>query len=162
VGRWGTSAGDRAKFGLTVPEILSTVEQLRAANMLDSLQLLHYHIGSQISSIAVVKTAIQEASQIYVELAKLGADMKYLDVGGGLGVDYDGSKTNFYASKNYNVQNYANDVIAEVKEACDERNLPVPTLVSESGRAIASHQSVLVFDVLSTSEVPSGVPEPVQ
>ncbi|MBC7972320.1 MAG: biosynthetic arginine decarboxylase [Verrucomicrobia bacterium] len=162
VGRWGTSAGDRAKFGLTVPEILSTVEQLRAANMLDSLQLLHYHIGSQISSIAVVKTAIQEASQIYVELAKLGAAMKYLDVGGGLGVDYDGSKTNFYASKNYNVQNYANDVIAEVKEACDERKLPVPTLVSESGRAIASHQSVLVFDVLSTSEVPSGVPEPVQ
>jgi len=162
VGRWGTSAGDRAKFGLTVPEILSTVEQLRAAAMLDSLQLLHYHIGSQISSIAVVKTAIQEASQIYVELAKLGAAMKYLDVGGGLGVDYDGSKTNFYASKNYNVQNYANDVIAEVKEACDERKLPVPTLVSESGRAIASHQSVLVFDVLSTSEVPSGVPEPVQ
>ncbi|WP_219904692.1 biosynthetic arginine decarboxylase [Stenomitos frigidus] len=162
VGRWGTSAGDRAKFGLTVPEILSTVEQLSAANMLDSLQLLHYHIGSQISSIAVVKTAIQEASQIYVELAKLGADMKYLDVGGGLGVDYDGSKTNFYASKNYNIQNYANDVVAEVKEACDERKLPVPTLVSESGRAIASHQSVLVFDVLSTSEVPSGVPEPVQ
>ncbi|MBW4581608.1 MAG: biosynthetic arginine decarboxylase [Tildeniella nuda ZEHNDER 1965/U140] len=162
VGRWGTSAGDRAKFGLTVPEILSTVEQLSAADMLDSLQLLHYHIGSQISSIAVVKTAIQEASQIYVELAKLGADMKYLDVGGGLGVDYDGSKTNFYASKNYNIQNYANDVIAEVKEACDERKLPVPTLVSESGRAIASHQSVLVFDVLSTSEVPSGIPEPVQ
>jgi arginine decarboxylase len=162
VGHWGTSAGDRAKFGLTVPEILSTVEQLSAANMLDSLQLLHYHIGSQIASIAVVKTAIQEASQIYVELAKLGADMKYLDVGGGLGVDYDGSKTNFYASKNYNMQNYANDVIAEVKEACDERKLPVPTLISESGRAITSHQSVLVFDVLSTSEVPSGVPEPVQ
>jgi arginine decarboxylase len=162
VGHWGTSAGDRAKFGLTVPEILGTVEQLSAADMLDSLQLLHYHIGSQISSIAVVKTAIQEASQIYVELAKLGADMKYLDVGGGLGVDYDGSKTNFYASKNYNMQNYANDVIAEVKEACDERKLPVPTLVSESGRAITSHQSVLVFDVLSTSEVPSGVPDPVQ
>src|SRR5579883_433062 len=162
MGHWGTSAGDRAKFGLTVPEILSTVEQLSAANMLDSLQLLHYHIGSQIASIAVVKTAIQEASQIYVELAKLGADMKYLDVGGGLGVDYDGSKTNFYASKNYNMQNYANDVIAEIKEACDERKLPVPTLISESGRAITSHQSVLVFDVLSTSEVPSGVPDAVQ
>ena len=162
VGHWSTSAGDRAKFGLTVPEILSTVDQLRDANMLDSLQLLHYHIGSQISSIAVVKTAIQEASQIYVELAKLGAAMKYLDVGGGLGVDYDGSKTNFYASKNYNMQNYANDVIAEIKEACDERKLAVPTLVSESGRALTSHQSVLVFDVLSTSEVPSGVPEPVQ
>mgnify|MGYP002777176100 CR=1 FL=1 len=160
MGRWGTSAGDRAKFGLTIPEIISTVEQLRAANMLDSLELLHFHIGSQISSIAVIKDALREASQIYVELAKLGANMKYMDVGGGLGVDYDGSKTNFYASKNYNVQNYANDVIAEIKEACDERNLPVPTIVSESGRAIASHQSVLVFDVLSTSEVPSGIPEP--
>ncbi|MBL1175690.1 biosynthetic arginine decarboxylase [Pantanalinema sp. GBBB05] len=162
IGRWGISAGDRAKFGLTIPEILNTVEQLRAANMLDSLQLLHYHIGSQISAIGVVKDAIREASQIYVELAKLGANMKYLDVGGGLGVDYDGSKTNFYASKNYNMQNYANDIVAEVKEACEERNITAPTLVSESGRAIASHQSVLVFDVLGTSEVLSGVPEPLQ
>jgi arginine decarboxylase len=162
IGRWGTSAGDRAKFGLTIPEILSTVEQLRAADMLDSLQLLHYHVGSQISAIQVVKDAIREASQIYVELARMGAPMQYLDVGGGLGVDYDGSKTNFYASKNYSIQNYANDIVAEVKEACAERNLPVPTLVSESGRAIASHQSVLVFNVLSTSEVPSGTPDPLQ
>lgn len=162
IGRWGTSAGDRAKFGLTIPEILHTVEQLREADLLDSLQLLHYHIGSQISAISVVKDAIREASQIYVELAKLGADMRYLDVGGGLGVDYDGSKTNFYASKNYNMQNYANDIVAEVKEACSERNLPMPTLISESGRAIASHQSVLVFNVLGTSDVPTGAPEPLQ
>ncbi len=162
IGRWGISAGDRAKFGLTIPEVLGAVEKLRAANMLDSLQLLHFHIGSQISSIAVIKDALREASQIYVELAKLGASMQYLDVGGGLGVDYDGSKTNFYASKNYNMQNYANDVVAEVKEACAERGLPVPTLVSESGRAIASHQSVLVFDVLGTSEVSSEPPEPIQ
>jgi arginine decarboxylase len=162
VGRWGTSAGDRAKFGLTVPEILRAVEKLRAANMLEALQLLHFHIGSQISAIAVIKDAIREASQIYVELAKQGAAMQYLDVGGGLGVDYDGSKTNFYASKNYNMQNYANDVVAEVKEACQERELPVPTLVSESGRAIASHQSVLVFDVLGTSDVVVETPDPVQ
>ena len=162
IGRWGTSAGDRAKFGLTIPEILDTVEQLRAAGMLDSLQLLHYHIGSQISSIAVIKDAIREASQVYVELAKLGANMKFLDVGGGLGVDYDGSKTNFYASKNYNVQNYANDIVAEVMEACAERQLPVPTLVSESGRAIASHQSVLVFNVLGTSDVLTGTPAPLE
>jgi arginine decarboxylase len=160
IGRWGTSAGDRAKFGLTIPEILKAVEQLKAADMLDSLQLLHYHIGSQISAISVVKDAIREASQIYVELAKLGAEMKYLDVGGGLAVDYDGSKTNFHASKNYNMQNYANDVVAEVKEACEERGLTVPTLISESGRAIASHQSVLVFDVLGTSDVVSEKPEP--
>jgi arginine decarboxylase len=162
IGRWGTSAGDRAKFGLTIPEIISAVDQLRAVNMLGSLQLLHFHIGSQISSISVVKDALREASQIYVELAKLGAAMQYLDVGGGLGVDYDGSKTNFHASKNYNMQNYANDVVAEVKEACTERNLPVPTLISESGRAIASHQSVLVFDVLGTSDVLSELPEPLQ
>jgi arginine decarboxylase len=160
IGRWGTSAGDRAKFGLTIPEILQAVERLRQANMLDCLQLLHYHIGSQISAISVIKDAIREGSQIYVELARLGANMKYLDVGGGLGVDYDGSKTNFYASKNYSMQNYANDVVVEVKEACEERNIPVPTLVSESGRAIASHQSVLVFDVLGTSDVQSQLPEP--
>ena len=160
IGRWGTSAGDRAKFGLTIPEIIQAVEKLRAANMLHCLQLLHFHIGSQISSIAVIKDAIREASQIYVELARLGADMKYLDVGGGLAVDYDGSKTNFYASKNYNMQNYANDVVAEMKEACEERSLPVPTLISESGRAIAAHQSVLVFNVLGTSDVNFTPPEP--
>jgi len=160
IGRWGTSAGDRAKFGLTIPEIIQAVDRLRAADLLDCLQLLHYHIGSQISAISVIKDAIREASQIYVELVRLGANMKYLDVGGGLGVDYDGSKTNFYASKNYSMQNYANDVVVEVKETCEERQIPVPTLVSESGRAIASHQSVLVFDVLGTSDVQAEVPTP--
>ncbi|MCH9055544.1 biosynthetic arginine decarboxylase [Synechococcus sp. PCC 6717] len=159
VGRWGTSAGDRAKFGLTVPEILTAVEQLRQAQMLDALQLLHFHIGSQISAISVIKDAIREAGQIYGELVRLGANMQYLDVGGGLGVDYDGSKTNFHASKNYSMQNYASDVVAEIKEACSERNIPVPTLISESGRAIASHQSVLVFNVLGVSSVPKVVPE---
>ncbi|MBW4468189.1 MAG: biosynthetic arginine decarboxylase [Pegethrix bostrychoides GSE-TBD4-15B] len=160
VGRWGNSAGDRAKFGLKIPEIIQAVEKLRQADMLDCLQLLHYHIGSQISAISVIKDAIREASQIYVELARLGANMQYLDVGGGLAVDYDGSKTNFYASKNYSMQNYANDIVVEVKEACEERQIPVPTLVSESGQAIAAHQSVLVFDVLSTSDVLPDLPEP--
>ncbi|MBW4556420.1 MAG: biosynthetic arginine decarboxylase [Trichormus sp. ATA11-4-KO1] len=162
MGRWGTSTGDRAKFGLTIPEIMEAVNKLREANLLDSLQLMHFHIGSQISAINVIKDAIQEASRIYVELAMLGADMKYLDVGGGLGVDYDGSQTNFYASKNYNMQNYANDIVAELKDTCAERQIPVPTLISESGRAIASHQSVLIFDVLSTSDVPLDLPEPPQ
>jgi arginine decarboxylase len=161
VGRWGGSTGDRAKFGLTIPEIIRAVGELEKAGMLDCLQLLHFHIGSQISSISVIKEAIREASHIYVELAKLGANMNYLDVGGGLGVDYDGSKTNFHASKNYNMQNYANDVVAGVKDACDERKIQVPIIISESGRAIASHQSVLVFDVLGTSDVPREVPEPV-
>ncbi|NJO41342.1 MAG: biosynthetic arginine decarboxylase [Cyanobacteria bacterium CRU_2_1] len=159
IGRWGTSAGDRAKFGLTIPEVINAVEQLRSAGMLDSLQLLHFHIGSQISAISVVKDALREASQIYAELVRLGANMQYLDVGGGLGVDYDGSKTNFYASKNYSMQNYANDVIAAIKDMCVARGLTMPTIVSESGRAIASHQSVLVFDVLGTSDVISEIPE---
>lgn len=162
MGRWGTSSGDRAKFGLNIPQIIRVVDKLRDANLLDSLQLLHFHVGSQISAINVIKDAIQEASRIYVELASLGAKMKYLDVGGGLGVDYDGSQTNFYASKNYNMQNYANDIVAELKDACKEQDIPVPTVISESGRAVASHQSVLIFDVLSTSEVPHEPPEPFQ
>jgi arginine decarboxylase len=152
-GRWGISAGDRAKFGLTVPEILEVVERLRRADMLDCLQLLHFHIGSQISAISVLKEALREASRIYVELVGLGANMHYLDVGGGLAIDYDGSQSTFYASKNYSIQNYANDVVAEVQEACKAKNVPEPILVSESGRAIASHQSVLVFNVLGTSDV---------
>ena len=160
VGRWGTSAGDRAKFGLTMPEIVAAVDKLRDADLLDSLQLLHFHIGSQISDISVIKDAIQEASQIYAQLSKLGAAMQYLDVGGGLGVDYDGTKTNFSASKNYNMQNYANDVVAGVKDACVQHKLAMPTLISESGRAIASHQSVLIFDILGTSEVATTSPPP--
>jgi arginine decarboxylase len=162
VGRWGTSTGDRAKFGLTIPEIIEAVNKFQEADLLNSLQLLHFHIGSQISAIQVIKDAIQEASKIYVELARLGANMKYLDVGGGLAVDYDGSQTNFYASKNYNMQNYAYDIVAELKDACAEHNVSVPTIVSESGRAIASHQSVLIFDVLGSSDVPSDEPEPPQ
>jgi arginine decarboxylase len=161
IGRWGSSTGDRAKFGLTIPEIIEVVNTLKNANKLDSLQLLHFHIGSQISSISVIKEAIREASQIYCELVKLGANMNYLDVGGGLAVDYDGSKTNFYASKNYNMQNYANDIVAEVKEACEERNIPAPVLISESGRAIASHQSVLIFNVLGNNNVPTSPPNSV-
>jgi arginine decarboxylase len=160
MGRWGGSSGDRAKFGLTIPEIIMVVDRLREAKMLNSLQLLHFHIGSQISSISVIKEAIIEASKIYVELAQLGANMRYLDVGGGLGVDYDGSQTNFHASKNYNMQNYANDIVAEVKDACAEKKVPVPILVSESGRAVVSHQSVLIFDVLGSSEVRSDLPHP--
>jgi arginine decarboxylase len=153
IGRWGDSAGDRAKFGLNAAEIMQVVETLRQEDMLDSLQLLHFHIGSQISNISVMKNALREASQFYVELAAMGADMRYLDVGGGLGIDYDGSKTNFHASMNYSIQEYAADIVSAVQDACKERQVPVPILISESGRAIASHQSVLVFDVLGVGEV---------
>lgn len=153
VGRWGGSTGDRAKFGLTVAEILHVVKKLETADRLNCLQLLHFHIGSQISAIRAIKDAIREASQIYVQLVKSNAKMQYLNVGGGLAVDYDGSKTNAPASKNYNMQNYANDVVAQVRDACDSAGVSHPTIISESGRAIAAHQSVLVFDILNTSTV---------
>ncbi len=162
LGHWEDSTGDRAKFGLSMWEILEAVEQLEAANMLDSLKLLHFHIGSQISNISTIKDALKEAGQIYVQLAALGAPMGHLDVGGGLGVDYDGSKTNFYASKNYSMQNYAYDIVAAIKDACGEKGVPVPTLTSESGRAIASHQSVLVFDVVGISGIPNQTIEPLK
>jgi arginine decarboxylase len=158
IGRWKDSAGDRAKFGLTASEIVEVCDRLAGRDMLDCLQLLHFHIGSQISSIIPIKNAMQEAANLYIELAKMGAGMKYLDVGGGLAVDYDGSKTDFHASKNYNIQEYAFDVVAAVKESCDKASLPCPTLISESGRAIAAHQSVLVFEVVGTHELRVGEP----
>ncbi|MEB3331517.1 MAG: biosynthetic arginine decarboxylase [Synechococcaceae cyanobacterium] len=160
-GRWGSSVGERAKFGLSIPDLLATVEALRQADLLADLRLLHFHVGSQINDIAVLKDALQEAGQIYVELTRLGAQMGYLDVGGGLGVDYDGSRTATAASTNYSLQNYANDVVATIRECCEPHGVTVPTLVSESGRAIASHFSVLVFDVLGAGALPGAVPEPV-
>ncbi|MGB3294828.1 MAG: biosynthetic arginine decarboxylase, partial [Phormidesmis sp.] len=151
--RWGNSTGDRAKFGLTAVEIMQAINQLKAADMLDALQLLHFHIGSQISAIAKIKEALNEAGQIYINLCQLGANMRYIDVGGGLGIDYDGSQTNSPASKNYSMQNYANDVVAEIQAACNSQQLASPIIVSESGRAIASHQSVLLLKVLGIDEV---------
>jgi arginine decarboxylase len=159
-GRWGSSVGEGAKFGLSIPDLLATVEALRAAGLLGDLRLLHFHIGSQINDIAVLKDALQEAGQLYVELTRLGAPMGFLDVGGGLGIDYDGSRTATAASTNYSLQNYANDVVATVRECCEPHGVTMPTLVSESGRAIASHFSVLVFDVLGASRLPLSVPEP--
>ncbi len=158
VGRWAGSAGDRAKFGLTTAEIVELVDKLAERDMLDCLQLLHFHIGSQISSIIPIKNAMQEASNIYVELAKMGCRMGYLDIGGGLAIDYDGSKTDFHASKNYTLQEYASDVVAHIQAACNKAEVPVPTLVSESGRAIAAHHSVLVFEVVGKNEVRFGEP----
>ncbi|KAF0654684.1 arginine decarboxylase [Cyanobium sp. Copco_Reservoir_LC18] len=157
-GRWGSSVGERAKFGLSIPDVLATVERLREAGLLDDLRLLHFHIGSQINDIAVLKDALQEAGQIYAELTRLGAPMGYLDVGGGLGIDYDGSRTATAASTNYSLQNYANDVVATVRECCEPHGIRPPTLVSESGRALASHFSVLVFDVLGAGGHSESVP----
>ena len=157
-GRWGSSVGERAKFGLDLTEMLQTVRALEAAGLLQDLRLLHFHIGSQINDIAVLKDALQEAGQIYVELTRLGAPMGFLDVGGGLGIDYDGSHTASAASTNYSLQNYANDVVATVRECCEPHQVPVPTLVSESGRAISSHFSVLLFNVLGCGKTPEEEP----
>ncbi len=154
-GRWSKSIGDNSKFGLSIPEIMSTIKELKEANLINEMKLLHFHIGSQISDIAVIKDALQEASQIYVELCKLGAPMKYIDVGGGLGIDFDGTKTSSNTSTNYSLQNYANDVIATIKDSCELNNIEHPTIISESGRAIISHCSVLIFNVLGTSHVSS-------
>ena len=158
-GRWRESIGEKAKFGLSIPDIIITVEKLRNANLLNELQLLHFHVGSQINDIAILKDALQEAGQIYVELIRKGAPMGLLDVGGGLGIDYDGSQTATSGSTNYSLQNYANDVVATVLESCETNNIKMPTLISESGRALASHFSILVFNILGTSTSPRNIPE---
>jgi len=151
-GRWQGSGGFRSKFGLTASELLAGLDLLRERGMEDCLQLLHFHQGSQITNIRHIKAALNEAARVYTELARRGAGLKYLDVGGGLGVDYDGSQTNFESSVNYSLQEYANDVVYQVKNACDDAGVPHPTIVSESGRAIVAYHSVLVFPVLGVSE----------
>jgi arginine decarboxylase len=155
-GKWVESTGDRSKFGLTTAEMVGAVDKLRALDMLDCLQLLHFHIGSQITNIRAVKDALREASRIYVELVGLGANMKYLDCGGGLGVDYDGSQTNFHSSVNYTLQEYAADIVSQVADACNAKGVPHPDIVTESGRALVAHHSVLVYNVLATNEILSG------
>ena len=150
-GRWQSSGGYRSKFGLTLTEVLRGLEELKAHGMEDCLQLLHFHLGSQITNIRNVKGALNEAARVYTELAKLGAGLKYIDVGGGLGVDYDGSQTDFESSMNYTLQEYANDVVFRIKSVCDEAGVPHPTIISESGRAVVAYHSVLVFDVLGVS-----------
>jgi len=150
-GRWQSSGGFRSKFGLTVTEIIRVLEELKSRGMQDCLTLLHFHLGSQITNIRIVKGALNEAARVYTELAKLGAGLRYLDVGGGLGVDYDGSRTNFESSMNYTLEEYANDVVYHIQSVCDEAGVPHPTIVSESGRAIVAYHSVLVFNVLGVS-----------
>jgi arginine decarboxylase len=150
-GRWQSSGGYRSKFGLTVAEVLRGLNELRALGMEDCLKLLHFHLGSQIPNIRIVKGALNEAARIYAELVKAGAGLQYLDVGGGLGVDYDGSQTNFESSVNYTLEEYANDVVFHIQTVCDDAGVKHPTIVSESGRAIVAYHSVLVFNVLGVS-----------
>ncbi len=150
-GRWKSSGGYRSKFGLTVSEAIRVLERLKALGMEDCLQLLHFHLGSQITNIRQIKGAVTEAVRIYTDLSKSGAGLKYLDVGGGLGIDYDGSQTDFESSVNYTLQEYANDVIYHVQSVCDECEVPHPTIITESGRAVAAYHSLLIFNVLGVS-----------
>jgi arginine decarboxylase len=163
-GRWKSSGGYRSKFGLTVTEALRVLEVLRGRGMEDTLQVLHFHLGSQITNIRQIKQAVGEAVRIYVEMKKAGAGLEYMDVGGGLGIDYDGSQTDFESSVNYTLQEYANDVVHHIQSACDEAEVPHPTIVTESGRAVTAYHSVLIFNVLGVSafgeaELVSELPE---
>jgi len=150
-GKWATSGGEDAKFGLRISELIAAIEILKEHSLLDSLGLLHFHIGSQITKIDKIKNALIEGTRIYVEMKKLGVNLRYLDIGGGLGVDYDGSKSSYFSSVNYSVDEYANDVIYQIKNICDEAGVDCPNIISESGRATVAHYSVLVTNVLDTN-----------
>lgn len=150
-GRWSASAGEKSKFGLFITEIVELFNILKARDMLDCLQLVHCHPGSQLQDIRRVKDAINELAHVYAELKLMGAGLQYIDVGGGLGVDYDGSGTNFSSSMNYTLNEYASDVVYRVASVCNARNIPHPMIVSESGRAVAAYHSVLIFDALGSS-----------
>jgi arginine decarboxylase len=166
-GRWQSSGGYRSKFGLTVSEIMRGLDELKRRGMEDCFKLLHFHQGSQITNIRHIKGALNEAARVYTELKRLGAGLEYLDVGGGLGVDYDGSQTNFESSVNYTLQEYANDVVYHVQRVCDDAGVPHPTIISESGRAVVAYNSALVFGVLGVSEqgengIPPSIPPDVE
>jgi arginine decarboxylase len=170
-GKWQSSGGFRSKFGLTIAEILRALDELKSRDMQDCFKLLHFHLGSQITNIRLIKEAITEAARVYVELVGRGAGLEILDVGGGLGVDYDGSQTNFESSANYTLQEYANDVIYQVQNICDDAGVQHPMIISESGRACVAYHSVLVFDVLGVTDkgyengfgngLPEGVEQPI-
>src|SRR5271165_4752918 len=162
-GRWKSSGGYRSKFGLSATEAMRALQELKDLGMADCLNLLHFHLGSQITNIRQIKGAVNEAVRVYVDLARAGAGLKYLDVGGGLGIDYDGSQTDFESSVNYTLQEYANDIIYHVQNVCDEVGVAHPTIVTESGRAVAAYHSMLVFNVLGVSgmgeaDVPTELP----
>ena len=150
-GRWRHSSGAKAKFGLSISEVLDVFGILKREGMQDCLQLLHCHLGSQIHDIRNVNAGVNELARVYVELAKMGAGLRYLDVGGGLGVDYDGSQTNSEFSTNYSLTEYASNIVYRIMSVCDEDSIPHPTIITESGRAMVAHHSVLVFDVLGSN-----------
>jgi len=151
-GKWATSGGEDAKFGLSTAELVGASELLRREGLAHCLKLVHFHVGSQIPDIGTIKRAVREAARFYAKLHKLGHELGYLDVGGGLGIDYDGSRTTFDSSVNYTLPEYARDVVSAVQEVCDEEKVAHPVLVSESGRAIAAHHSVLLVEAFGSIE----------
>ncbi len=170
-GHWTESGGDRSTFGLNASQMIDVVDTLRKEGMLDCLQMVHYHVGSQIPNIRSIRAAVSEACRFYVDLVKEGAKMGILNVGGGLAVDYDGSKTNFASSSNYVIDEYAADIVETVMKICDEARVEHPNIISESGRATVAHHSVLLFNILDTSRfeshgppdsLPEDAPEPLK
>ncbi|HTB84916.1 MAG TPA: biosynthetic arginine decarboxylase [Candidatus Sulfotelmatobacter sp.] len=151
-GKWAESGGENAKFGLSTVELLAATEMLKAENLGHCLKLLHFHIGSQVPDILTVKKAVQEAARFYAKLHKMGFAIEFMDVGGGLGVDYDGSRSNFDSSTNYTLQEYTNDIVYYIADVCNAEKVPHPTIVSESGRAIVAHHSVLIVEVFGSIE----------
>ncbi|MGW8195863.1 MAG: biosynthetic arginine decarboxylase, partial [Desulforhopalus sp.] len=151
-GHWAESGGDRSIFGLNTSQIISAIDLLAQEDMLDCLQMVHYHLGSQISNIREIRSAVSEGCRVYAELAKEGAGVKYLDLGGGLAVDYDGSQSNFLSSRNYSINEYCVDIIEAVMTSLDEEEIHHPVIITESGRALVAYYSVLLFNVLDVAK----------
>jgi len=151
-GKWSPSSGENAKFGLDTTNLVAASQILKDAGFANCLKLIHFHVGSQVPDISTIKRAVREAARYYAKLSKLGHELGYLDVGGGLGVDYDGSGSDFDSSANYSLQEYANDVVWNIMDVCDSENVPHPAIVSEGGRAVVAHHSVLVMEAFSSIE----------
>jgi arginine decarboxylase len=151
-GKWADSGGEHAKFGLSTAEILDAASLMKEAGLSSSFKLLHFHIGSQVPDILIIKRAVREAARYYAKLRKMGQPIEYLDVGGGLAIDYDGSRSTFHSSMNYTLEEYARDVVYNITDVCDEEKVPHPHIVSESGRAIVAHHSVLVVEAFGSIE----------
>lgn len=154
-GKWSESGGDQSKFGLNSSELLEALDIMERRDLKDCLKLIHFHIGSQINKIRVIKNALREATQFYVQLSKLGFGIEFIDIGGGLGVDYDGTRSSSSeSSMNYSIQEYANDAVSAIVDACAKNDLPQPNIINESGRSLTAHHSVLIFEVLETTQLP--------
>lgn len=156
-GRWEKSGGEQSKFGLTTTELLLAIKMLRDAGMQDMLRVLHFHIGSQITQIKRVKAGVKEAARVYAKIRKMGFDVDHLNVGGGAGVDYDGSKTSFESSVNYTLQEFANDVIYTIKGVCEEENVPQPNVITESGRVLVAYHAMLITNIIDEIETVQGI-----